>query len=86
MQGYDYDVISWADIQRMEDGVPFESPSFIPGVDFDPNDPDEVEIIGFVTENHAHDRITRLEKENAELRGQLAEITGYEDHEYEDRD
>ena len=52
---------------------PYESPEFIPGEDFDPFDPDDVEIGGLATMGHRADKMRRLEKENARLRGILAE-------------
>jgi hypothetical protein len=54
---------------------PYESPAFVPGVDFDPWDPEEVEIVGLATEIHRHDKMRRLEEENSRLRARLAELT-----------
>ena len=47
--------------------------TFIPGVDFDPSDPDECEHVRMASESDAHARIRQLEEENARLRAQLGE-------------
>jgi len=40
-------------------------------VDFDPSDPDEVETVGLAMDRDMASRISRLERENAELRAAL---------------
>lgn len=64
---------SWSDMQRQEDGRSPEGLAFTPGVDFDPFDPEEVEIIRLASEKDAASRISRLEAENARLRALLEE-------------
>lgn len=68
--------ISMSDIQRREDGSRIESPAFIPGVDFDPTDSEEVEIVGYATEKHGAKKMRHLEEENLRLRALLEELTG----------
>lgn len=46
---------------------------FIPGVDFDPTDREEVEHVRLATEQNAADRLRYLERQNASLKGQLQE-------------
>lgn len=55
-------------MQRQEDGREPAPLAFTPGVDFDPYDPDEVEIVGLALEGNAADRIRHLETKNADLR------------------
>lgn len=47
--------------------------AFVPGVDFDPYDPDEVEAVQEAMARDAASRIDRLEAENARLRALLAD-------------
>jgi hypothetical protein len=54
-----------------EQGREVPSPTYTPGVDFDPNDPDDVEIVGLATEIDKYNRIDQLERENAMLREQF---------------
>lgn len=54
-----------------EDGYYESGAGWVPGVDFDPSDRDEMEIMEVVWEKEKHDRIRELEDENARLRGQL---------------
>ncbi|MFE6739851.1 hypothetical protein [Streptomyces tubercidicus] len=68
--------LSMSDIQRREDGGRIESPAFLPGVDFDPADPEEVESVGYASEKHGVEKIQHLEEENARLRALLDEIAG----------
>jgi hypothetical protein len=62
---------TWADIQRAEDGREPNPLTFTPGVDFDPWDAEEVEIVKLATGRDAADRLHRLEKENTRLRALL---------------
>lgn len=64
---------NWSDIQRQEDGRPPLALAFVPGVDFDPSDPEEVETILHASELDAGRRITHLQDENARLRALLEE-------------
>lgn len=41
------------------------------GIDFDPYDPDEMEVMHLVWENEKFDRIRQLERENEMLRRML---------------
>ena len=50
--------------------------TFIGGIDFDPTDPEEVEIVKLATERDAHDRMRALEDENHRLRMELAALRG----------
>lgn len=45
--------------------------AWIPGVDFDPYDHDEMEVMKFIWEKERMDKIAQLERENASLRAQL---------------
>ena len=60
-----------------------DSPAYIAGVDFDPNDQDEVEVIQLATEWDKHNRIQALEAENASLR---AELEFQSDEHFDDSD
>jgi len=72
--------------------APTGSPSFVAGVDFDPSDPDEVEVVKLASQTHGAERMRYLEAENARLRGlvenlseQIAENKDREeDEEHED--
>jgi hypothetical protein len=48
------------------------SNGWIPGEDFDPSDPDEMEIMRAVWEKEKYDRLAELERENVELIKRLA--------------
>lgn len=50
-----------------------ESPVFIAGVDFDPGDPDEVEVVRFAGAISRAERMEELREENARLRSLLNE-------------
>lgn len=51
----------------------YESGSgWIPGVDFDPSDRDEMEVMRLVWEKEKYDRMAELERENRRLREELA--------------
>lgn len=54
-----------------EDGFYESGGGWVAGVDFDPSDPDEMEIMHAVFEKEKYDRISQLEQENARLRGEL---------------
>lgn len=58
--------------------APILDTGWVPGVDFDPNDDDEMEIMRLVWDRDRHDRASRLERENQNLRARLAELTGEE--------
>lgn len=60
--------------------APIGSPVFVAGIDFDPNDPDEVEVVKLASEQHRYDRISRLEEENRQLRSELARARGYNEY------
>jgi len=47
---------------------------WVPGVDFDPRDPDEMEIMHVIWEGERLSAIERLERENAHLRGIIEEM------------
>ena len=57
-----------------EDGY-VEGGGWVAGVDFDPRDPDEMEVISLVFEREKYDRMAQLERENARLRAQVAELS-----------
>lgn len=61
-----------------EDGF-YESEGWAPGADFDPHDPDEMEIMAVVWEKEKYDRMSQLERENEQLRQQLDEARGVDD-------
>lgn len=56
------------DFQRREEGREPAALTFIPGVDFDPYDEDDIEIVNIASGRDAADRIRHLEQENARLR------------------
>jgi hypothetical protein len=64
---------TWSDIQRAEDGREPAPLTFTPGVDFDPWDAEEVEIVKLATGRSAADRLRHLERENSRLRALLGE-------------
>jgi hypothetical protein len=47
------------------------SRGWVVGVNFDPSDPDEMEVMDLVWDRERHDRIAYLERENARLRSLL---------------
>lgn len=49
----------------------FDSPVFFPGVDFDPWDADEVEIVRHASRLHGAEKMRHLEEEAARLRSLL---------------
>ena len=55
-------------------------PGWVPGVDFDPSDPEDMETMGLVWARERADRAARLERENERLRERIAELSG-EDYE-----
>jgi hypothetical protein len=61
-----------------EDGF-FEKEGWVAGEDFDPHDPDEMEIMHAVWDGEKHDRMRQLESENERLRQELGEARGIED-------
>lgn len=48
--------------------APSRGLAFIPGVDFDPTDPDDCEAVRLASERDYFDRLTALERENERLR------------------
>ena len=64
---------TWSDIQHMEDGHGPSPLTFTPGIDFDPSDSDEVEIVKLASERSMANRMRHLERENARLRALLNE-------------
>lgn len=59
-----------------ERGCEVPSNSYCAGVDFDPFDPDEVEIVKLASEWDRHYAMEKLERENARLRSRVAELEG----------
>ena len=57
-----------------EDGSYESGGGWVAGVDFDPSDPDEMEIMSAVFEKEKYDRIHQLEAENARLREALEDL------------
>jgi hypothetical protein len=55
-----------------EDGY-VQGDGWVPGVDFDPTDPEEMEVMKVVWEREKFDRIHALEEENARLRALVNE-------------
>jgi hypothetical protein len=47
--------------------------AWVPGVDFDPGNPDELDVMRLVWENERYDRIAVLERENERLRALLGD-------------
>lgn len=45
--------------------------AWIPGIDFNPHDSDEMEIMHVIWERERLDKMAQLERENATLRAQL---------------
>jgi hypothetical protein len=62
---------------------PINSPWFS-SEDFDPTDPDEVEVVRLASQTHAADRIRELEDKVERLEAELAQARGEEDDGYED--
>jgi hypothetical protein len=56
-----------------------ESPGWVPGVDFDPHDDDDMAVMREVWAREKRDRTTRLERENLTLRATIARLIGEED-------
>lgn len=56
-----------------------ESPGWVPGVDFDPHDDEQMDVMREVWSREKADRATRLERENDRLRARIAELTGGEE-------
>lgn len=54
---------------------PAGSPGWVPGEDFDPADPDGMEIMALVFEAERRTALTRLTQENEYLRRRVAELT-----------
>lgn len=54
--------------------APIPAPAFIPGVDFDPTDPEEREIIADVMARHRMEEDRRVERENGYLRAENARL------------
>lgn len=52
---------------------------WIPGENFDPDDPDEMEIMRGIWEGERETAIQRLERENTELRNRLEALEGQDD-------
>lgn len=50
-----------------------------PGVDFDPSDADDMDLMSLVWDREAASAVRRLERDNATLRARVAELTGAED-------
>lgn len=65
---------------READEGPRGSLVWTPGVDFDPTDPDEMEIMHLVWGREQASRVAALQRENQRLRERLAEVLG--DDEY----
>lgn len=55
------------------------SPGWVPGVDFDPHDDEQMAVMREVWSREKADRATRLERENDRLRARIAELTGGEE-------
>jgi hypothetical protein len=62
-----------------EDGFYEQGGGWVAGVDFDPSDPDEMEIMHAVWDQEKHDKIRLLEDENERLRQALNEKNGVDD-------
>lgn len=58
------------------DGPRPESAGWVPGVDFDPGDAEEMEVMADVFDRERQDTITRLTRDNDRLRRVLAQLTG----------
>ena len=58
-----------------EDGY-VEGDGWIPGEDFDPHDPDEMEVMEHVWAQEKHDRMRQLEEENDRLRDMVRQKRG----------
>lgn len=56
---------------HLEDGSYESGGGWVAGDDFDPNDPDEMDVMHAVWEREKYDRIRHLEDENARLRSEL---------------
>ncbi len=51
--------------------APTPDTAWVPGVDFDPHDDEEMEVMREVWARDLHEKVARLEDENARLRAQL---------------
>lgn len=73
----DYDQTTWADIRYQEAHGVLPNNGWTPGVDFDPSDPEEMEIMEIVFANEKSDakdrEIQKLKHRNAALRATLEE-------------
>lgn len=54
------------------------SNGWCPGIDFDPSDPDEMEVMQLVWEREKFDAMERLRRECEQLRERLAQYEGGE--------
>lgn len=59
--------------------APILDTGWVPGVDFDPTDDDDMDIMRLVWDRDRHDRADRLEAENRRLRARLADLEDAED-------
>lgn len=55
------------------------SPGWVPGVDFDPSNDDDMAVMDQVWSREKASRAARLERENELLRARIAELTGGEE-------
>lgn len=62
-----------------EDGSYEPGAGWVAGVDFDPSDPDEMEVMHAVWEQEKHDRIRQLKSEKERLRNELYGSSGFRD-------
>jgi hypothetical protein len=60
--------------------APIGSPAFVAGVDFDPGDPEELEVVRLASSRHGIERIEGLERQVADLKDQLARERGYDEY------
>jgi len=58
----------------LEDGQYVQGDGWVPGVDFDPSDPDEMEVMQHVWAKERAESISALQEENSRLRGLLEQI------------
>jgi hypothetical protein len=57
---------------------PLDSPAFVAGVDFDPYDEGEVEVVKLASERHRAETLEKLREENADLRAEVYRLRGYD--------
>lgn len=62
-----------------EDGSYEPGSGWVAGVDFNPSDPDEMDVVRAVWEQEKHDRIRQLESENQRLRNELYGSSAFRD-------